>query len=935
VRVFAYVILAFLSGIPALVYQVVWSREVALFLGSQIEALSIVLVTFFGGLAAGSRIFGALTDRVRAPLRLFGLLESTGGVLAVASPLLLRWMATSSVVALPLPARFVLAGLTLFPIPFLLGGTAPALTRSAVREITRTAAAAGWIIGANTAGAVLGVVVAMIVIPSQGLRTTILAAGSLALVVGVIAILVARPWDRPVAVDGPPTPLPAAPLVAAFVAGMATLAFEVLATRAAALLLGSTLHAWACVLALLLAGLALGTAVFGHRASGARRPEIELGVVETAAALTIAGGLTWIVPDLSMPAPGITAQTALTVALCILPPAFFMGAAFPYFVRLAVPGLSLVGKAFGTVSAFNTAGGIAGALLVPFLLLPALGLPAGLFACACVNGFLGAFFVLRGAPSRRTGRLAAVLGVILFAIAAVPAFRAPPAALGRRVIYLEDGAQASAAVVRTGGNRELIVDGDPEAGTARDALETETLLAALPLALHPGPRDFLEVGLGSGITLGTAARFPLEKIECVEIAPPVIAAARYFEPENGRITRDGDSRVRIIRDDGRAFLARQQRAYDIIVANTLHPWSIGATGLYSHEYFERIAKGLKPGGIAVQWVPIARISGASLAAILRTFFSVFGAGSVWWGSENLLLVGVRPGPHGQGPPPADLEAGGRRAPPDVLARAGLGSVQEIDRRRLASAAAARKALGAGPILTDDVPLLETEGARRRPMGVDKEVTVLVDRIARAGALDDPRTAPMATWIGARLARAQGLDEKADRLEARAEDAGLDLARRSRLGRVRARAAAALNRGRAREAEEVLRAVLREDPGDRDAGYALAMIAVTQNDLKVARRELDRVVRDHPGFGEGWNTLGVVRRQGGDRAGAREAFSMALEADPYFPEALANAGLTATEAGDEATARAMLARLRALSPFGPTAEEKALMTALASTFGRTP
>ena len=145
-----FLLFAFFSGFAALVYQVVWTRQVALILASHIEAVSIVLVAFFGGLAVGARTFGGWADRVNAPLRLFGGLEMAGGFLALLSPFLLQWMGGMPVAALPEAARFLLAGAALFPIPFLLGGTAPALTRCAVREITRSAAGAGWIVGSNT-----------------------------------------------------------------------------------------------------------------------------------------------------------------------------------------------------------------------------------------------------------------------------------------------------------------------------------------------------------------------------------------------------------------------------------------------------------------------------------------------------------------------------------------------------------------------------------------------------------------------------------------------------------------------------------------------------------------------------------------------------------------------------------------------------------------
>ncbi|MDP3938971.1 MAG: hypothetical protein Q8R92_12675 [Deltaproteobacteria bacterium] len=504
--------------------------------------------------------------------------------------------------------------------------------------------------------------------------------------------------------------------------------------------------------------------------------------------------------------------------------------------------------------------------------------------------------------------------------------RPPTAIPGRRVVHVDDGRQASVAVVRSPVGRDLIVDGDPEAGTAWDALETEVLLALVPLALKPGARSFLEVGLGSGITLGTAARFPLERIDCVEIARSVISAGRFFEPENNGVTCSGDPRVRIIHADGRAYLALHQGAYDVVVANTLHPWSVGATGLYSREYFARVRGALSRGGIAAQWVLIARIGADQTAAIARTFFSIFENGGVFWGAENLLLIGSDgPVTTPQGMP---ITKAGGKGLGEILRELGLEEeFGEIAFRRIASASAAREALGGGRLLTDDVPWLEMEGARRRSIRPGEGTLALLNRIAVAGARDDERAATIALWIESRFARASGLEEKADRLERKAEEAGLQLARRFRLRRLAGRAAEALRVERPAEGIKKLHALLAEAPDQRDAGYALAMALQAGGDSAAARETLEGVMRDHRGFAPGWNALGILRREAGDGTGAREAFDRALEADSYFPEALANAGLVAAEAGDYPTALRMLARLRAITPLGPTPELRALETAV--------
>lgn len=68
--------LYFVSGFLALVYEIVWIREIALVVGSTTVALSTVLGAFFGGLALGSFAFGRIADRTANPTRLYGALES-------------------------------------------------------------------------------------------------------------------------------------------------------------------------------------------------------------------------------------------------------------------------------------------------------------------------------------------------------------------------------------------------------------------------------------------------------------------------------------------------------------------------------------------------------------------------------------------------------------------------------------------------------------------------------------------------------------------------------------------------------------------------------------------------------------------------------------------------------------------------------------------
>ena len=79
-----------LSGAAGLVYEIVWSRQLVLVFGNTTQAVSAILAGFFGGMAIGSAIGGRLADRVRSPLRLYGMIELVLVVVVIATPLTFR-----------------------------------------------------------------------------------------------------------------------------------------------------------------------------------------------------------------------------------------------------------------------------------------------------------------------------------------------------------------------------------------------------------------------------------------------------------------------------------------------------------------------------------------------------------------------------------------------------------------------------------------------------------------------------------------------------------------------------------------------------------------------------------------------------------------------------------------------------------------------------
>ena len=138
----------------------------------------------------------------------------------------------------------------------------------------------------------------------------------------------------------------------------------------------------------------------------------------------------------------------------------------------------------------------------------------------------------------------------------------------------------------------------------------------------------------------------------------------------------------------------------MITADVVHPYDAGATNLYSIEYFKLVARSLALHGIMVQWVSPG--SAFEHALIVRTFLQAFPNSTLWLGGD--LLVGS-PSPLRIGQ--AELES--RLADPAArasLAEVGFNHAQDVLAQFRGTPGELSAYAGAGPVLTDDHPILE-------------------------------------------------------------------------------------------------------------------------------------------------------------------------------------------------------------------------------------
>ena len=123
--------------------------------------------------------------------------------------------------------------------------------------------------------------------------------------------------------------------------------------------------------------------------------------------------------------------------------------------------------------------------------------------------------------------------------------------------------------------------GEPESTPARGP----RLLGLLPVLLHKDPQEICVIGLGSGVTLGSALTTgAVRRADVVEISPEVVEASAFFDRESGHVLQAPG--VRLIVGDGRSHLKLTPRRYDVIVSEPSNPWMAGVAALFTREFFE-------------------------------------------------------------------------------------------------------------------------------------------------------------------------------------------------------------------------------------------------------------------------------------------------------------------------------------------------------------
>ena len=437
--------------------------------------------------------------------------------------------------------------------------------------------------------------------------------------------------------------------------GFTTLAYEVLWTRMLVeFSFEKTIYFTTMVIMSFILGLALGGLVFRLIESRIKNLFRFLGTIQVLAGLSSLG----LFVLFNHLAPGMIRERLVLqswwqiaireyglIMVMLTIPTLFTGMSFPLISKMLTRRLSHVGSKVGLAGMLDTVGSIGGSLVAGFLLMPLLGIHLSFMIIVGINLVLGlVVYNHRQAAMGLAGRwLAVSLPAVLLAV--ILAF--PPYAYfqlrtqyypGEKLLFYKEGVAATVSVhEQRDSHLALVINGSKTAYANIEDLRVHKMLAYLPYIFKPEAKTANVIGFGTGVTTSTLLHMlSFDEVRIADICPELLESAVIFSAFNRRVIEH--PRFDFMVEDGRSYLLRTNRRYDIISSNAIHA-RLNAN-LYTRDFYELCLDRMTPGGLMCQWMPTNWLTNEEFRSLIRAFTDVFEDSQIWFGSRgHLLLVG--------------------------------------------------------------------------------------------------------------------------------------------------------------------------------------------------------------------------------------------------------------------------------------------------------
>lgn len=722
-----------LSGLAGISYEILYGRILGNMLGDQFAVSAAVLITFLLGIGLGSKYAHRLWRHLWLIEALIGIY---GICFALGKELVDHFLYNGLAIVPGLPGSIFLGMLLLLLPALAIGCSVPLFAGYYGRFETGAVFSRVYAIY-NFGAAATALLIEFYLIRRFGIAGTLLAFTVVNLVIAALLAAFFRPIAAtPPAPESASPPLPRNHLVSLVLASIASAVFQLFMVKMSELMFGPFRESFALVLAIILFGIAAGSALV-------RR--LDIGYA-TLLLLNIAGLFCFIAFfDYLLYFYAVLYETAAAngVAIVLLKgmvlfllmglPAITFGATVPALLKSHTE----VAAESGSLLYISSLANVGGFLLMALLLHQYLDYGVQLLAIsgltlAALAAYAGKQYRLPVAAAAITALLTAGLhhwrwDEDLLYLSYTSFHSAEEMMKDRKQFSFPDKYKGYQDVFSINW-----IDGDPFFfinGYISIPLNnpSEKIVGAVGSMFSPRVNEGLVLGLGSGGT-ASAVGMLFDHTDVVEINP--VVRDNLFRMKQWNFDVEHNPKVTIIVDDAIHFTKASPKQYDMILNTVTTPLYFSSSKLYTRDFFTVIKKRLAPGGIYVTWMD-SRIGATGAEIVLNTLKQSFGHCSILFikASYYLLIASdepVRlhhPGLADRGMPlKLNLMGKHDRIPRNLAYN--LMTTRAFDLVKKSDA----------PINTIDKPALEFEIARLKKKGFSR----FKDKVVDALDLDDVR-----------------------------------------------------------------------------------------------------------------------------------------------------------------------------------------------------
>ena len=283
-------------------------------------------------------------------------------------------------------------------------------------------------------------------------------------------------------------------------------------------------------------------------------------------------------------------QSVVASGLLLAPYCLIAGYVLTLACRLLASGRPA--ESIGKVYALDVLGDIGGGALFSFVLVHLLGHFGILYVPAGMN--LAAGVAVAVAGGRRGLAVAAGLvaaGAVAVAVAGdLDGASVAREYAGANVVYQGNSPYGRLVVTASDGRHVFYENGCPLWST--QDVERAEEAAHYAMAQRPGARDVLLISAGVSGTAREVLKWPVRRVDYVERDPRVVELARRFAP--GLL---GDARLVVHGTDGRVFVRRSDRRFDVAILDVGDPGTFQVNRFYTVDFLRQLRRVLRDGGV--------------------------------------------------------------------------------------------------------------------------------------------------------------------------------------------------------------------------------------------------------------------------------------------------------------------------------------------------